>query len=159
MRYNRHIKQGENIFYVWCSFCLRLFKGFEPIKPYSIGESLKSKNKRRNRKMKQYINGIEVKSISNKKYADMLEAYRDAVANYGYRTVHSCYRKPSDAKDDAEKKIWLEMRERNGYGYTVTRYISTTFSCAYLFSHPEDGKKILCYETPYHTYYIDAAGL
>lgn len=109
--------------------------------------------------MKQYINGIEVKSAKYKKYATLLDAYRNAVDNYGYRTAHSCYGKPSNAKDDAEKKIWREMRERNGYGYTVTGYNSTMFSCAYLFSHPEDGNLILCYETPYHTYYIDAAGL
>ena len=109
--------------------------------------------------MKQHINDIEVKSIAYNKYAYMLEAYRNAVDNYGYRTVHSCYSKPSNAKDDAEKKIWREMRERNGYGYTVTGYNSMTFSCAYLFSHSEDGNLILCYETPYHTYYIDATGL
>lgn len=109
--------------------------------------------------MKQYINGIEVKSTKYKKYAALMESYHHAIITHGYRTVHSCYGKPSDAKDDAEKKIWRDMRERNGYGYTVTGYNSMVFSCAYLFHHPEGGNPILCYETPSHTYYIDAAGL
>ena len=109
--------------------------------------------------MNQYINGIEVKSTSCKKYAAFLESYRHAVNTRGYRTVHDCYSKPSAAKDAAENRIWLEMKERKGYGYTVTSYMTFTFSCAYLFPHPEDGNLILCYETPYNAYYIDAAGL
>lgn len=109
--------------------------------------------------MKQYINGIEVKSTKYKKYAALMESYYHAIAAHGYRTVHSCYDKPSSAKVDAEQKIWRDMRERNGYGYTIVSYISMVFTCAYLFPHPEDGNIILCYATPYHTYYIDAAGL
>ena len=109
--------------------------------------------------MKQHINGIEVKPTNCKKYAALIESYRHAVNKHGYRMVHDCYTKPSAAKDAAENRIWLEMKERNGYGYAVTGYNSMTFSCAYLFPHPEDGNLILCYETHYHTYYIDAAGL
>lgn len=109
--------------------------------------------------MKQYINGIEVKSTNYKKYVALLESYKRAVNTPGERTVHSCYGKPSDAKVNAEKKIWREMRERNGYGYAITGYNCMMFSCAYLFPHPEDGNLILCYETPANTYYIDAAGL
>ena len=109
--------------------------------------------------MKQYINNTEVKSINYKKYASLLESYRWAVNAHGYRMVHDCYSKPSAAKRDAENKIWFEMKSRNGYGYTVTGYNCMKFSCAYLFPHPEDGNLILCYETPYNTYYIDAAGL
>ena len=109
--------------------------------------------------MKQYINGIEVKSAKYKKYAALLESYRHAINTRGYRFVHECYNRPSDAKRDAENKIWFEMISRNGYGYTVTGYNCMMFSCAYLFPHPEDGNLILCYETPYHTYYIDAAEL
>ena len=109
--------------------------------------------------MKQYINGIEVKTTNYKKYAAILESYRHAVNTRGYRMVHDCYSKPSAAKDEVENRIWLEMKERNGYGYTVTGYNCMRFSCAYLFPHPEDGNLILCYETHYNTYYIDAAGL
>lgn len=109
--------------------------------------------------MKQYIDGIEVNSSNYKKYSALLESYRRAVNAHGYRMVHDCYDRPSAAKIDAENKIWFEMKSRNGYGYTVTGYSCTMFSCAYLFPHPEDGNLILCYETPYHTYYIDAAGL
>nr|DAT33547.1 MAG TPA: hypothetical protein [Caudoviricetes sp.] len=109
--------------------------------------------------MKQYINGIEVKPTNYKKYAALLEYYRRAINTHGYRIVHDCYDKPSAAKDAAENRILNEMIERNGYGYTVTGYNCMRFSCAYLFPHPEDGNLILCYETPAHTYYIDAAGL
>ncbi len=109
--------------------------------------------------MKQYINGIEVKSTNYKKYAALLESYRRAVNMYGYRYLLDCYGKPSDAKCVAEGRIVNEMLERNGYGYAITGYSTTAFSCAYLFPHPEDGNLILCYETPYNTYYIDAAGL
>lgn len=109
--------------------------------------------------MKQYINGIEVKSTNYKKYADLLESYRRAVNMFGYRYLNDCYDKPSDAKYVAEGRIVNEMLDRNGYGYAVTGYNCMMFSCAYLFPHPEDGNLILCYETPYHTYYIDAAGL
>lgn len=109
--------------------------------------------------MKQYINGIEVKSIAYNKYAYMLEAYRNAVDNYGYRRVFDCYANPSEAKMLSEEGILLGMRERNGYGYAITSYNTFVFSCAYLFPHPEDGNLILCYETPYNAYYIDAAGL
>lgn len=109
--------------------------------------------------MIQYINGIEVKHTNYKKYASLLESYRRAVKMRGYRQVHDCYSKPSAAKDAAENSIWQEMVDRHGYGYTITGYNSMMFSCAYLFPHPEDGNLILCYETPYHTYYIDAAGL
>ena len=109
--------------------------------------------------MKQYINGIEVKPTNYKKYAALLESYRNTVNTRGYGMVHDCYDKPSGAKDAAENRIWLEMKERNGYGYTVTSYNAMRFSCAYLFPHPEDGNLILCHKTPYHTYYIDAAGL
>lgn len=109
--------------------------------------------------MKQYINGIEVKSTNYKKYADLLKSYRCAINVHGYRMVDDCYSRPSAAKEAAENRIWNKMKERNGYGYAVTGYNCTMFSCAYLFPHPEDGNLILCYETPYHTYYIDAAGL
>ena len=109
--------------------------------------------------MKQYINGIEVKSIAYYKYAYMLEAYRNAVEKYGYRRLLDCYGSPSGAKCVAEKRILSEMVERNGYGYAITGYNTSLFSCAYLFPHPERGNLILCYETPHHTYYIDAAGL
>lgn len=109
--------------------------------------------------MKQYINGIEVKSANYKKYAAILEHYRHIVNTRGYRMVHDCYGNPSAAKDEAENRIWLQMKDRNGYGYAVTGYNSRVFSCAYLFQHPEDGNLILCYETPYNTYYIDVAGL
>ena len=109
--------------------------------------------------MKQYINGIEVKRINYKKYAALLESYRHAVNTYGYRYLHDCYGSPSGAKCVAENRILNEMLERNGYGYAITGYNCMMFSCAYLFPHPEDGNLILCYETPYHTYYIDAAGL
>lgn len=109
--------------------------------------------------MKQYINGIEVKSAKYKKYATLLESYRHAVILHGYRMVHDCYDKPSAVKVAAENEIWLKMQERKGYGYAVTGYNCMMFSCAYLFPHPEDGNAILCYETPYHTYYINAAGL
>ena len=109
--------------------------------------------------MKQYINGIEVKSTNYKKYSAILRTYLRSLHMYGYRMVHDCYDKPSAAKDAAEKRIWLEMKKSNGYGYTVTGYNSTMFTAAYLFPHPEGGNIILCYETPYNTYYIDAAGL
>ena len=109
--------------------------------------------------MKQYIDGIEVKSSKYKKYAALLESYQYAVNAHGYRMAHDCYGRPSAAKIDAENKILFEMKSRNGYGYTVTSYNCMMFSCAYLFPHPEDGNLILCYETPYYTYYIDAAGL
>lgn len=109
--------------------------------------------------MKQYINGIEVKSTNYKKYAALLETYRNAIKMHGYRQVHDCYDKPSAAKDAAENRIWQEMVDRYGYGYAITGYNRMTFSCAYLFPHPEDGNLILCYETPCHTYYLDAAGL
>ena len=109
--------------------------------------------------MKQYINGIEVKSTNYKKYAALLEAYRNAVDACGYRRLLDCYKEPSIAKYAAQGRILGEMTARNGYGYTVIGYNCTMFSCAYLFPHPEDGNIILCYETPYHTYYIDAAGL
>ena len=109
--------------------------------------------------MKQYIDGIEVKSTNYKKYASLLDSYMYAVNTHGYRMINDCYGKPSAAKVGAENKIWFEMKSRKGYGYTVTGYNCTAFSCAYLFPHPEDGNLILCYETPYHTYYIDAAGL
>lgn len=109
--------------------------------------------------MKQFINGIEVKSTNYKKYAAIIKSYRRAVNMFGYRYLNDCYAKPSAAKDAAENKIWCEMKSRNGYGYTVTGYNCMGFSCAYLFPHPEDGNLILCYETPYNTYYIDAAGL
>lgn len=109
--------------------------------------------------MKQYINSIEVKPTKYKKYAALLESYRYAVNTRGYRMVHDCYDRPSGAKDAPENRIWLQMKERNGYGYAVTGYNCTMFSCAYIFPHPVDGNLILCYETPYNTYYIDAAGL
>lgn len=109
--------------------------------------------------MKQYVNGIEVKSTNYKKYAALLESYRHAVNAFGYRCLRDCYDKPSGAKYAAEFRIVNEMLDRKGYGYTVTGYSTMMFSCAYLFLHPEDGNLILCYETPYHTYYIDAAGL
>lgn len=109
--------------------------------------------------MKQYINGIEVKSTNYKKYAALLESYRRAIKMHGYRQVHDCYVKPSAAKDAAENRIWQEMVDRYGHGYAITSYNCMMFSCAYLFPHPEDGNLILCYETPYNTYYIDAAGL
>lgn len=109
--------------------------------------------------MKQYINGIEVKTANYKKYADLLESYRHAINEYSNRSVFDCYAKPSEAKKAAEYVILLEMRERNGYGYTVVSYNTMVFTCAYLFPHPEDGNLILCYETHANTYYIDAAGL
>lgn len=108
--------------------------------------------------MKQYINGIEVKSTNYKKYAALLESYY-AIRTRGYRMVHDCYGRPSAAKEAAENRIWREMKKRNGCGYTIVSYNTMIFTCAYLFPHPEDGNIILCYETPYHTYYIDAAGL
>lgn len=108
--------------------------------------------------MKQYIDGIEVKSTNYKKYAALLESYRHAVNTRGYCMVDDCYSRPSAAKQQAENRIRNKMRERNGYGYTVVSYNTMVFTCAYLFMHPEDGNLILCYETPYHTYYIDAAG-
>ena len=109
--------------------------------------------------MKQYINSAEVKSTKYKKYAALLESYRNAVDMCGYRHLLDCYGSPSGAKCVAEKRILNEMVERNGYGYAVTSYNTMFFSCAYLFPHPGDGNLILCYETTYHTYYIDAAGL
>lgn len=109
--------------------------------------------------MKQYINGIEVKSTNYKKYAAILRTYRRAVNMYGFRYVRDCYVNPSSAKIAAENRILDEMIERNGYGYTVTGYNNAMFTCAYFFPHSEDGKLILCYETPYNTYYIDPAGL
>lgn len=109
--------------------------------------------------MKQYINGIEVKPTNYKKYAAMLESYRNAVDAYGYRRILDCYNAPSSAKYVAEGRILRDMVERNGYGYAIIGYNCMMFSCAYLFPHPEDGNLILCYETPYHTYYVDAAGL
>lgn len=108
--------------------------------------------------MKQYINGIEVKSTNYKKYAALLESYRHAVNTRGYRMVDDCYSRPSAAKEVAEISIWNKMKERNGYGYTVVSYNTSTFTCAYLFERPEDGNMILCYETAYHSYYINAAG-
>ena len=109
--------------------------------------------------MKQYINGIEVKTANYKKYVDLLESYRHAVNTRGYRMVDDCYSRPSAEKEAAENRIWNKMKERNGYGYAVVSYNTMVFTCAYLFPHPEDGNLILCYETPYNTYYIDAAGL
>ena len=109
--------------------------------------------------MKQYINGIEVKSTNYKKYADMLRTYRRTVYMHGYRYVRDCYVNPSSAKIAAEYRILDNMIDRNGYGYTVTGYNPVMFTGAYLFPHPEGGNLILCYETPYHTYYVDAAGL
>lgn len=109
--------------------------------------------------MKQYINNTEVKSTKYKKYASMLELYRRTVNKFGYRYLLDCYEKPSDAKCVAEGRIVNEMLERKGYGYTITGYNSMTFSCAYLFQHPEGENLILCYETPQNTYYIDVAGL
>ena len=109
--------------------------------------------------MKQYINGIEVKSTNYKKYAALLENYYQAISTRGYRMVDDCYSRPSAVKEASENRIWNKMKERNGYGYAVVSYNTMAFTCAYLFPHPEDGNLILCYETPHHTYYIDAAGL
>ena len=109
--------------------------------------------------MKQYINGIEVKSTNYKKHAALLESYRHTINTHGYRVLHDCNARPSQAKDAAENRIWLDMKARNGYGYAITSYNTMVFCAGYLFPHPEDGNLILCYETPYHTYYIDAAGL
>lgn len=109
--------------------------------------------------MQQYINGIEVKSTNYKKYAGILRTYRRAVNMYGFRYVRDCYENPSLAKIAAENRILDSMIGFNGYGYTVTGYNSVMFTGAYLFPHPEDGNLILCYETPYNTYYIDAAGV
>lgn len=109
--------------------------------------------------MKQYINGIDVKPTNYKKYAALLESYRHAVNTRGYRMVDDCYSRPSAVKEASENRIWNKMKERNGYGYAVVSYNTMAFTCAYLFPHPEDGNLILCYETPHHTYYIDAAGL
>lgn len=109
--------------------------------------------------MKQYINGVEVKSTNYKKNAALLDAYRHAVNMYGYRRLLDCYSSPSGAKHVVEAKILREMAERHGYGYAITSYNTMVFCCAYLFPHPEDGNLILCYETPANTYYIDAAGL
>ena len=109
--------------------------------------------------MNQYINSIEVKSTNYKKYAAKLRAYKRAVNMYGFRYVRDCYVDPSSRKIAAENRILEDMIDRNGYGYTVTGHNSVMFTGAYLFPHPEDGNLILCYETPYNTYYIDAAGL
>lgn len=109
--------------------------------------------------MKQYINGIEVKTTKYKKYVALLDAYRYSVNKYGYRGLLDCYKGPSIAKHAVQGRILGEMTARNGYGYAITRYNAVFFSCAYLFPHPEGGNLILCYETPRHTYYIDAAGL
>lgn len=109
--------------------------------------------------MKQYINGSEVKSTNYKKYAAILRTYWHAVYMYGFRHVRECYANPSSAKIDAENRILEDMIARNGYGYTVTGYNSMMFTSAYFFPHPEDGNTILCYETPYNTYYIDASRL
>lgn len=109
--------------------------------------------------MRQYINGIEVKSTNYKKYAVLLESYRHAVNAFGYRCLRDCYDKPSREKYAAEARIVNEMLDRNGYGYAITGYNCMFFSAGYLFPHPEGGNLILCYETPTNTYYIDAAGL
>ena len=109
--------------------------------------------------MKQYINGIEVKTTNYKKYAALYDSYQRAINMHGYRMDDDCYSRPSAAKETAENRIWNKMCERNGYGYAVVSYNTMVFTCAYLFPHPEDGNLILCYETPCNTYYIDAAGL
>lgn len=109
--------------------------------------------------MKQYYGNIEVKSPKYKKYAAMLENYKNALNQYGCRCISDCYASASPAKYAAEKKILHDMLCRTGQCYTIIGYNRMMFSCAYLFPHPEDGNLILCYETPFHTYYIDAAGL
>ena len=109
--------------------------------------------------MKQYYGNIEIKSTKGKKYAAMLENYKNTMYQYGCRYISDCYTNASPAKYAAEKKILHDMRCRSGQCYTVTGYNCMMFSCAYIFPHPVDGNLILCYETPYNTYYIDAAGL
>lgn len=109
--------------------------------------------------MKQYFDGIEVKSTNYKKYAALLNSYLRTVKMYGFRRINNCYNKHSAAKGTVENRILQEMVNRHGYGYAVTTYNCMVFSCAYIFPHPEGGNLILCYETPYNTYYIDAAGL
>ena len=83
-----------------------------------------------------------------KKVMELIDNY-----NNNRRTgnsVKEVYRKPSARKISAENDILAEMREIGGYGYKVTGYNSSFFSCGYLYDG-NDGKHLV-YHTASHRY-------
>lgn len=89
-------------------------------------------------------------NMSTRNWRDM---YRSRIEHAQYERVSTVYERPSARKLSAEKSILDLMFERGGYGYTVLSHNTFSFTCAYVFPHPETGELILCIETPSNTWY------
>lgn len=72
--------------------------------------------------------------------------YMHAVNRYGHRHLTDCYKNPSFAKVVAEREIVNGMHIRDGYGYSVISYNTSTFTCGYLFNR--DGELWFAVHTP-----------
>ena len=72
--------------------------------------------------------------------------YMWAVNKYGYRHLGDCYKKPSYAKESAERSIAYMMHIIGGYGYSVITYNTNMFTCGYLFNR--DGELWFAVHTP-----------
>lgn len=63
--------------------------------------------------------------------------------------LYDCYKKPSEAKLDAEWRIIYACRQMHGKRFRILNYNTFTFTCAY--SVEKDGKTLLIWHSPYHT--------
>lgn len=62
--------------------------------------------------------------------------------------LYDCYKKPSEAKLDAERRIIYSCRQTHGKRFRILSYNTHSFTCAYAVE--KDGKTLLVWHSPYH---------
>lgn len=63
--------------------------------------------------------------------------------------LYDCYKKPSQAKLDEERRIMYSCRKMKGKRLRILSYNTYCFTCAYAIE--KDGKIKLIWHSPYHT--------
>lgn len=82
-----------------------------------------------------------MKTQNTKKEKAILQRYYNSnIYNLDY-----AYQNASVYKYRAERSILEEMREKNGLGYRILGYNTSTFSCGY--TYEENGQKHFVYHT------------
>lgn len=77
----------------------------------------------------------------------IIELYKRRMYAYPFSSVNVVYRKPSQAKQNAEEHIKSRMISKNGVGYCILTYNSNVFTAAYMWID-DDGTQWLRYYTP-----------
>lgn len=86
--------------------------------------------------------------ITGKKARSFVNQYNNAP----YRTIHDCYKQPSQRKVAAWGYCIRKCGEMDGHNITVLSYNSQTFTAAWYYTHPDTGVLMLHVETAYNSY-------